>query len=644
MRPGWRLAVVGTVFLALFSILGLRLWYLQVSSIASATETVQEQQLRTVSVPAPRGDIFDANGEKIAGTVAELRIVVDRKLLPDGAQPRLIANLSALLDVPASELRAEFEDHELEDRFALNYDITESVAAFTLEHLENFPGVVVEPLPVRIYPQGESGAHIVGYIGAPSEDDLRRPNVRPDDEVGRFGVERFYDGVLRGTRGRTVYQVNASGDILGIVEEVAPVAGGSAHLTIDFELQRVLESALQDGINLAALAGETEVQRAVGVIMDPRDGSIYAMASVPSFDPSLFTDGEITDEEWARITERAALNNFAIQGLFPPASTFKAIPYSLALERGDIYPTTETDEYAEQLDPTDPTSFFCDGQLLFPDTPPLNDWLRTGHGEVDINTSFQQSCDLYYWGIALEIWDNRGEGSISENLLQDWSRTLGFGERTGIDLPFEQSGLVPDREWFQYHQQNDTGVVRSQGGWSGGDLMNVAIGQGALTVTPLQLANAYAALINGGTLWQPRVVDDLTDADGRVIFTNPPSAIRTFPLAESTRRTLLSDMRDVVSGPKGTARVAFEDFGESLLSVGGKTGTAQIKIGETVEEDIDTAWFVGAGPIEDPEFVIVVVIDQGGSGGRIAAPVARRVMQYMMGEEMDPIRPGQEQD
>jgi penicillin-binding protein 2 len=254
---------------------------------------------------------------------------------------------------------------------------------------------------------------------------------------------------------------------------------------------------------------------------------------------------------------------------------------------------------------------------------------------------------MYFWGNALEVWDGAAEtDEWDENLIQDWAREMGFGGETGVDLPFEQPGLVPDREWCDFHQDNDTGRVRAEGPWSGGDLMNITIGQGDMTATLLQMANAYGALVNGGTLWRPRVVEAITNTDNELIFSNPPSAIRTIDIAESTVESLKTDLHRVVVD--GTARVAFEDFGPGFELVGGKTGTgqtgAQFETPEGNLEDVTHAWFVGVGPLDEPEWIVAVVVDQGGSGGKIAAPTARRVMQYLMGGnyQMTPITLGEE--
>ena len=712
MSRAWRLVAVGAIFASLFAVLVLRLWYLQVSTLASALEVAEQQQIRVVTIEGPRGDIYDRTGTVLlAGTVATRRIVIDRKLLPEEREEGLINHLAALLGMPASDIRGRFDEAGAGARFPLGEEVSESVAVFVLEHIEDFPGVVVEPVPVRVYPEGETAAHLVGYIGSPAEEDLERPGITARDRVGRFGIEKEYDSLLRGTSGRITYRVNAGGEVLGIIDELAPRAGGTATTTIDFALQEFVEGALYDGISLSRRDGKEPV-RASAVVIDPRDGSVLALASVPAYDPSLFSTGRISDEEWARLQETAALNNFAIQGLYPPASAFKVVAYTLALEK-KIYPTVEQDQYADRLDPGDPTSFYADGDLQFPNTPKLRDWKV--HGLVNIHTSLQVSSDNYYWGIALEVWDRAGL-DWSENLLQDWARSLGFGAPTGIDLPFEQAGIVPDREWFQYHQVNKTGLVRLEGPWSGGDLMNTAIGQGAMVCTPLQLANAYAALVNGGTLWRPRVVAEIRNSAGETVFTNLPSVLGLVDIAPETVASLLADLHGVVASQKGTAYSAFLGFGDSVTLVGGKTGTAQIRLpsrqivvdralvpagraeelignlavllgapaaeirarfaevaadasfvldgdiseaaasfiaerpgdfpGVVVESiaEVDTAWFVGVAPLDDPQYIVAVVIEEGGSGGKIAAPTARAILQFLMGEEVDAIRGGEEAD
>jgi penicillin-binding protein 2 len=650
MKTGWRLLVIGALVTSLFGVLVLRMWFLQVTDIANALETASEQRVRTVRIEAPRGDIFDRDGKEVmAGTVASLRVVVDRALVGEEDEELLIRNLSALLDIPSSEIRDEFGERGPGTRFPIGGEITQSTGIFVLENIEDFPGVTVEPLPSRIYPLGETAAHVVGYIGAPDQGDLERDEIDVNDQVGKFGVEGSYDRLLRGTPGSITYSVNAQGEILGVLEEVPPQPGGSVVTTIDLELQRFVEDTLVAAWKLARQDGEKAL-RGSAVVLDPTDGSVLAMASVPAFDPAIFSDGRLSQTEWEELSEKAVFNNFAIQGLYPPGSSFKVIVNALARE-WNISPVMEEeyrDRYAAARE-ADPTLFYSDGELLFPNTPPLRDWREGGHGLVDLSESLAQSVNSYYWSIALRIWERRGV-DWPEDLLQEFARDLGLGSPTGVDLPFEQAGLVPDRDWFQFNQQNQTGLVRPEGGWSGGDLMNLATGQGALVVTPLQMSVAFSALLNGGTVWEPRVVSSVRDAENDLIFSNVPSAARQVELLASTIAGIKGDLNRVVNSPTGTARAAFQGFCDpgvpdsecaALGEVGGKTGTAEIvqAISEG-DEAIDTAWFVGGAPLSDPKWIVAVVIEQGGSGGRVAAPAARRIFQYLMGENPDPVRPG----
>lgn len=425
--------------------------------------------------------------------------------------------------------------------------------------------------------------------------------------------------------------------------------------------------------------------RSVGVVQDPNDGSILAMASYPSFDPSAFVDG-LTQRQWESLGTISAFTNFAIQGQYAPASTFKVIAYILALEE-DIYPlnrpaddrvvvdgdpgsepsaadaqTTEeppegeaavSEEGAEPSSSTvasdedllpltsDTDEYMCTGSLRFNfndgSSQVYRDWNSAGHGPLDLHGALEESCDLYFWEIALRVWNERTDetGINNEDLWQEWAREFGFGAMTDIDLPFEKPGLIPDRQWFREEQRKDTGRVRSTGPWVGGDLMNAVVGQGTVLVTPLQLANGFSAMVNGGTLWKPRVVSETANQDGDVTSENPAAVLGSVDLDPDTVRALRSDLQRVVNGVRGTARTAFANFGPNVLSLGGKTGTAEIikAADDAPEQEVDTAWFVGIAPITSPDYVVAVVVERGGSGGRVAAPVARQVLQYLLNGE-----------
>ena len=658
MSFGARLSVLALVFLALFTVLTLRLWSVQVVQASQFVEQAENNQLKVIETPAPRGEIRDRRGRLLAGTRPALAAVVDGALLPSADDPvleDLVQRLSAFAALPAEEVRHALDDARLRgDRVTLVADLTEQQALRIVEYEEDFPAVSVLPQPVRVYPEGELAADVLGYIGDPNETDIQKPDIGPTDTVGRAGVERQYDDDLRGEAGQIFYRVDAQRDVIDIVNEEPPHPGANLELAIDLDVQRVLEESLVQGLALARTSyGNPECDpvedpacpvRSVGVVLDVTDGSVVAMASVPGYDPNIFVDG-ISQDEWDRLSRLAVFNNFAIQGVYAPASTFKAVAYVTALEE-NIFPRDQTTQ-------TESGGYFCDGQLEFAFTDGsqqvFNDWLAEGHGLVDIHGGLQTSCDLYFWEIALSIWTDRqredGAGKYSEDLLQQWARQFGFDDETGIDLPFETDGLIPDREWFTRAQRETPGLVRD-GPWTGGDVMNAVIGQGSVLSTPLQLANAYAAMANGGTLWVPRVVTSLTDQDGDVIRTNEPQVANEIEMSPETVAAFRRDLQQVVNGGRGTARSAFEDFGPGVEQVGGKTGTAEVIKGETADEDVDTALFVGVSPISNPRYVVLVVVERGGSGGRIAAPTARRVLQFLLNGEagMTPIVAGEEAD
>jgi cell division protein FtsI/penicillin-binding protein 2 len=843
VNPSWRIGLVGMLLAAMLGLLGLRLWALQVTGVAEYQAKAESNQIRLVNTPAPRGNIFDRNGDLLAGTRPSLAVVVDMALVNDDSVDLLATNLAAFLDQPVSSLQETFANANSGAQLILATDLSEERALTLMEHSEDFPGVAVIPQPVREYPGGDLAAHVLGYIGRPSEEDLQRPDVKGNDVVGKAGVERYYDDVLRGTEGIVQYRVDASRTVLSKASEQSPRPGSNLYLTIDAGVQAQVQASLREGLELsrrlemeerataldnldaaarmarartdaadaireatlraataddveepgskaAALAelealpkpdeltegdvlgalydglpvddtgvcvptqrvtlilgqrstlsgaigrsirlvsvadersaersavivvdGEqfvvregdqfaTTLQvlevdpdrvvlthsdkfcpvRSVAVVEDPRDGSIIAMASYPTYDPTAFVSG-LTSEEWQRLGTANAFTNFAVQGLYAPASTFKVVAYMLAMEQG-IYPldrpvedrvlgnenTSSEDGVAfagdgppvAALKPltSDTDPYACTGSLRFEfndgSSQVYRDWKRDGHGMLDLHGALESSCDLYFWEIALRIWNERADdnGINDENLWQEWARSFGFGSASGIDLPFEKEGLIPDRAWFREEQRAGTGRVRPNGPWVGGDLMNAVVGQGTVLVTPLQLANGFSAMVNGGTLWQPRVVDRITDQNGtRIRLTDgegnaiggDPEVIGTVPLSSKTVTSFRNDLERVVNGANGTARQAFESFGEGVELVGGKTGTAEIIKSDDPIGEVDTAWFVGVAPVYDPTFVVSVTVERGGSGGRVAAPIARQILQYLVGGPgaVTPLEAGAEAD
>lgn len=655
MKFAVRLSILGLVFVALFSILGLRLWFVQVAEGPAIARAAEEQTWISKTSHAPRGEIYDREGRLLATSRLVPAVVIDRTFVQPDDRVDLIQRLSALLAMPASEIDAMYEHAGINGRFEVA-TVDNDVAYQVTEQLDRLPGVEIAKVPERVYLSGPTLAHVIGHLGLPNETDLEEnPNLDPTLRIGKLGVEKVYDDFLQGTSGVLEYRVRR-GEIIDQGPATEPEPGNSIQLTLDLELQQLVELALEDGIALSnsqkemdRLEGEevfSETERAAAVVLDAKTFEIRALASIPDFDPQLFVTG-IDGDTFAALNEARAFNNLAVSGVYPPASTFKAITYTVFEEENlplwdDVEGVDASNETVE-----------CDGELVLPNTladgsPQVKrDWYYPGNrGTKDIHGALEMSCNIFFWNIGLGTW-HFYKDKAKETILQDWAKSLGYGSETGVDLANEAEGVVPTRELFEQWaeiQREDPDVrlldesrLELASPFLGGDLMDFAIGQGAFLATPLQVAVSYAGLVNGGTVMQPRVVDRIIDRSGDVVQEMDSEIVREVPISEETRVALLRDLNRVVTS--GTASSAFEDFGEGLERVGGKTGTGQ----SSANRD-NHAWFVGVAPIDDPQYVVAVVIEEGGSGGGIAAPVARRIMQVLMGNDPTPIDFGQEAD
>jgi penicillin-binding protein 2 len=523
------------------------------------------------------------------------------------------------------------------------------------EQLSDLPGVSIEKVPERVYLVGPTMAHVVGHLGLPDVVDIEsRPELDPKLRIGKLGVERVYDSVLQGIPGYSELRLNRQSEVVEENLPVEPIQGATLQLTIDLRLQEVVEQALASGVVLAndvknadrAAGNEVnhDATRAAAVVLDVTNGEILSLASVPDFDPSLFVGG-LDSATFQALNDESAFNNLAVSGLYPPASTFKVVTYVSAIE--DDLPLAD-----ENLDPSS-GQIHCNGTLRLPgfeegSQQVFHDWYTVDKGWLDIHGALEQSCNIYFWSVALGTW-RAHKLTDQESIIQEWARDLGYGSFTGVDLTGEAQGIVPDRAlfdaWKQFQVENPEAPARlepsrldlPEGPFLGGDLMNLAIGQGELTATPLQIAQSYAAITNGGFVYRPHVVSSATARDGTVVYEAERELVREIDMDPTTVQSILTDLNRVVT--RGTAATAFAGFGASLDRVGGKTGT-----GQTIANNDNHAWFVGVGPIDSPRWVVVVLIDEGGSGGRVAAPVARHIMQYLMGEVPDPIVEGEAAD
>jgi penicillin-binding protein 2 len=652
MKFAVRLSILGMAFIAMFSVIGLRLWFVQVAQGPAIAQAAEEQTWLTEITHAPRGEIYDRHGNLLVTNRMVPAVFVDRTFIQPDEQSELIRRLSSLLAIDRGELEHLYEDAGTNGRFQVA-TVNNQVAYQITEQLGSLPGVEIVKVPERVYLTGPTMAHVVGHLGLPDDADLaERPDLDPTVRIGKLGVEAFYDDQLQGTSGTQEYRVRR-GEIIDQRPAQEPVSGSSVVLTADSDLQQVVELALEEGITLSNEVKEqmraegeevfSETTRAAAVVLDPQTFEVLALASVPDFDPQLFVAG-IDGDTFSQLNDSFAFNNLAVSGQYPPASTFKAITYTAYLEENLPLP--------EEVDGIDPQAgqVNCDGELTFQlndgSAQVKQDWYYPRElGWLGLSGALENSCNKFFWSVGLGTWLDRED--VGENVIQNWAKDLGYGSETGIDLASEAAGIVPTRqlfeEWAAYQLENPDEPPRLQperldpelaSPFFGGDLMDFAIGQGAFTATPLQAAVSYAALVNGGRVMEPRIVDQVVDPNGEIVEDIESPLVRNVDIDEATRTRLLADLNAVVT--TGTAQAAFEDFGEGLELVGGKTGT-----GESSATRDNHAWFIGVAPIDNPQYVVAVVIDEGGSGGGIAAPVARHILQYLMGNEPTPITAGE---
>ena len=512
-------------------------------------------------------------------------------------------------------------------------DVPRDTVLYLREHGEDFPGVTAGPVTERAYPEGSTAAHLIGYVGAINDTELK---VRKDkgyqlgDEIGKTGVESIYEDVLRGQPGVTQLEVNAAGRPLRVLAHTDPVKGSTLQLTLDLDVQKVAEDTLAkaleadrqrvdktgNGQHFVAPAG------AVSVI-DPTDGSVIALASYPTYNPADFVGGISTARftDYQNPANHFPLNNRAIGGLYQPGSTFKLFSAVAALESGILAPNTV---YRDTGSYTVPPP--CSGKCVFRNSG------GQSHGSVNLAAALTVSSDAYFYSVGASFWQNRSK--YGQAPIQDVARDFGLGAKSGVQAAGELGGQVSDPALRQrLHANNPAAFPNS--GWFVGDSISMAIGQSETVTTPLQLANAYAALGNGGTLWQPRVAANILDSDGQLTSTIAPVKIRTLVLPDSVRLPVLQGLRGVPN--TGTAQSAFAGFPLSSFPVAGKTGTAQVgNLGKPSYRQ-DTALFVAFAPADAPRFAVSVVLEEAGFGGDVAAPVARRIFDQVAGHPLGAI-------
>lgn len=603
--------VVGTFFGALV----VRLWGMQLLSSEDYAEQAEQNLTREVSIRAPRGRILDRNGEVLVGNRSSMTLVADADVVND---TRVVRRVSNLLGMPEVAVRRAIQSttEGAQSKRTIMIDVPDQAVAYVVEHPAQFPGVSVESRTVRTYPHGTLAAHLLGYSGtitdvqAANERAGNRISYVSGDIVGKSGVEYQYESVLQGVRGTRTVHVDADGDVIGVMSEIAPQQGSDVKLTIDLTIQQAAEDAIQTGVAVARHLEYAATGGAV-VCMDCKTGEVLAMASWPTYDPNAFIGGISTDL-WEQLQAEEAntpLLNRAINGLYPSASTIK--------------PYTALAGLASGLVGYD-TGFYCPGWWTgFGEDYGMWCWNHDGHKGMTLHTGITNSCDAVFYEIAKAV-----AYSSDPEALQKMFRLWGLGSLTGIDLPGESAGRVPDAEWKWNWYTSADDQARS---WQPGDTANISIGQGDILVTPLQLCSAYCGLAMRGTQMRPHVMKEVLSSETQqAVATQEPEVGRNVPINQDD----VSFIHAAITGVISEVGVIGSYFSGLPVQVMGKSGTAEA--GDDPENT--HAWFVAVAPAEDPQYVVASLIEHGGGGGDVTTHVCRQVLGAIYGVEMtDPI-------
>lgn len=594
-----RVTVITGVALAIFSVIFLRLWFLQVLSGEEYRDLANDNRVREVRVQAPRGDILDRDGKVLVANKTELALqVIPQDLPKPGPERKQVLNgLQAVTGMTPAEINAEIEEVRKvapNSPVILERGLGTGRVFFLRENQERFPGVTVERVFTREYKQGTIGAHLFGNVGEVTAEQLELPRystLEQGDTVGQSGIEYEYDRFLRGKPGSTRTTVDALGRIKGQLQGRPARSGDNVRLTIDSDLQAYAEGALGSfGLPGAFVA------------MDVDNGEVLAMGSTPTFDPAIFTR-PITQRQYRALVSRendAPLANRATQGLYPTGSVFKVITGAAALEEGLI----------------EPGEIFNDDGLFQLDTIKFRNAGDAVFGPVNMSDAFKVSSDVYFYELGYKANVRTGRGGV----IQEMARDLGLGEATGIDLPAEGEGLVPSPAWRnRLFRQKLTDRP-----WTAGDNVNLSVGQGDLQANPLQMAVVYAAIANGGTVVRPHLVEGVESVTGAPLQEVRPAPKREVELSEETRSTIMGGLRRAAMEPEGTS---YGVFGNFPIDVAGKTGTAERGFYDSGLPVPDQAWYVAVAPADNPEIVVAVTIERGGFGADSAAPVAARILE-----------------
>ena len=649
--PRLRMSILGFVVVGCFVALFARLWFLQVMEAPTLAIEAAANRTRTASVEAPRGRILDVKGRVLVDNRTSLVVTVDRREyadLDEEQQAALVDRLAATLTRFGVPTKVEAVEGRLGDpQFdpvqpaPIAIDVPEELEIYLAEHSDDYPGVAVQRETVREYPHGAVAANILGYVGRISDKGLEEavPGIdpvtgdektyQPDSNIGLAGVEATYEDDLRGTPGIDVIEIDADNRPVRVVSSQEPRPGSDLQLNVDLDVQVRAEQALAD--RLAFFRGKRQsgadlprnAPAGASAVIDPRSGSVRALATYPTYDPSEFINGisQRRYDELLDVGGVSALVDRSISGQYAPGSTFKLVTADAALTHGVIRPG---DYYND-------TGVFSVGGQSFTNAG------GSRYGSVNMQRALTVSVDTYFYNLGANM-----DGSTR---LQDTAARWGFDTPTGIDLPGEAGGyvLTPDEKQALHDKYPE---AYPYGEWFTGDNVQLAIGQNAVTVTPLQLANAYAALGNGGTVYEPHVVwrvlapgwdpEDPEQAQPEVLRVVEPVIKRKVEASPEVMRVILDGLAGVTTASGGTGVGTFAGFDQGAFPVVGKTGTAQVEFYEDGEQKFraDTSLFAAFGPRQDPQWAIASVMEETGYGGEGSGVVTRQIFELVAGQEL----------
>jgi penicillin-binding protein 2 len=647
--------ILGVLVLSLLGTLVSRLLYLQLLSGESYRAAAQSNTAREVVNPAVRGLILDQAGRPLVSNRTSMVVTINRVTLEreaDGGK-RVIDRLAKALEIPAEQISDRLMTCGAEGAkpppvcwngspyqpIPITSDVKPLTALEIMENRTEFPGVIARLDAIRIYPTpfNVNAAHILGYLGPVTEQQLEEQGkskafdrLRRTDVVGRSGLEAYYDTVLRGTPAVTTLEVDTGGRVTGTVDERPAVPGSYLVSSIDAKLQSVVEKQLVEAVQRAQEQGYPGDSGAA-VVIDVRNGHVLAMASYPTYDPTIWVGG-VTKKQFEALMSSDSLSSNAIQGLYAPGSTFKVVSTAAAGKEG-------LDLYGE---------YKCPNRVKL-GSQVFRNFESAAYGKITLARALEVSCNTVFYGIADEFW-LRGGGpdstKASPDPIAEVARMFGLGSKTGIDLPGESAGRVSSRlfkgaNWeakkddpklADYFTALDKENCADGFRWREGDALNAAIGQGDTAVTPLQLAMVYAAIANGGTVYEPQVIKGIMSPDGKVVKEVEPKVKSKVGVPKSTIRFLQDSLPGVTTD--GSGETPFEGFPLGQIPVASKTGSAQV-----TGTKVSTSWFAAYAPADKPRYAIVMMVTQGGTGSKTSGPSVRAIFESIFGVTGEVVNP-----